>query len=137
LELRCSRTIPFEQLKQVLQGGNLVSIDMRESDAPTQLRYFPGQSPALGFAREWISQDLAVFAGHPALPYTLNCFVVRPISELAVTDPTLIVALDPLEMEGGALATSLLLLAAVVFGIVSLVLFVLYRRGRGPRRAKA
>jgi hypothetical protein len=87
VELCCSHAIPFEQLKRVLRGGNLVGIDMRESDTPMQLRYFSGQPPALGFAREWIRQELAVFAGHPALPYTINCSVVREISELAVTDP--------------------------------------------------
>jgi hypothetical protein len=152
IELRCSRTMPFEQLKHALQGGNLIAVTMSENGAPIQLRYLaeprfrPGivstdEFGNLGFAQAWISQDVAVFAGDPQRLYKLSCSVVRPVAELTITSPTLIVALDPLEVEGGAVATFLLLIVAVLFGIVSLVLWVIHlsrlRRARRVQRAEA
>ena len=152
IELRCSRTMPFDQLKRALEGGILVSITMSDNGAPMQLRYLaephvrPGVLSSagtgnLGFAQAWISQDIAVFAGYPERLYKLSCSVVRPVPELAITKPTLMVALDPLEVEGAAMATSLLLVGAIVFGVVSLVLSVLYlsacRRARRLQPAEA
>jgi hypothetical protein len=140
IEVRCARTLPFDQLKQLLQGGNLVEIRLTENGAPVSLRYF-SVFGNLGFAADYISQDVAVFAGHTHRRYALSCSVVRPISELRSTSPTLVVGLDPLAVEGGALLSALLSAFALFFGVVSLVLWAVYllrvRRARHVQRAEA
>jgi hypothetical protein len=144
IELRCSRTIPFERLKGVLQGGNLVSISLTDDGVSVSLHYLqeprfrPGITSTdefgnLGFAQDWISQDIAVFAGDPKRVYKIACSVIRPLDELRVTEPTLIVGLDPLEIKGLAVLSFLLLVGALLFGVVSLVTGLIYFRLR--RRA--
>jgi hypothetical protein len=141
IEVRCSRTMPFDQLKQLLQGGNLVDdIRLSENGTPVPLRYF-SEFGNLGFAADYISQDIAVFAGHTQRQYMLSCSVVRLISELRSTSPTLVVGLDPLALEGGALLSALLSAFALFFAVVSLVLWAVYllriRRARHVQRAEA
>ena len=146
IEIRCSRTIPFEKLKTTLQGGNLVSISLLENHTPVELHYFaepvfrPGivstaESGNLGFAQDWISQDIADFTGHPKKDYTMTCSVIRPVEELGSTQPTLLVSLDPLEVEDRAYRSLLLFAAALVCFVFSGVLgaTLLFVR----RRAKA
>ncbi len=140
IEVRCSRTLPFDQLKQLLQGGNLVNITLTENGTPVPLRYF-SEFGNLGFAADYISQDIAIFAGHTQRRYALSCSVVRPIAELRSTSPMLVVGLDPLAVEGGALLNALLFVFALLFGVVSLVLWSAYwlrvRRARHLQRAEA
>jgi hypothetical protein len=143
IEIRCSRSMPFERLRKLLQGGNLVKIDLLQNGAPVYMSYFaepqfrPGivstaEDGNLGFAQDWISQDIADFTGDPKNFYTITCSVIRPIEELTATHPTLFVALDPLEVEGRAVGTALLLAAALVCGLLSLIfgLVSLYLRRR-------
>ena len=148
IEIRCSRTMPFESLKKVLQGGNLISINLQEDRTPVQLRYFqepvfrPGivstdEFGNLGFAQDWISQDIAGFTGHPNKLYTITCSVLRPVEEPASTHPTLIVGLDPLEIEGRAFGSLLLSAAAFLCFLFSAVFGAtfLYVRYRAKRKA--
>jgi hypothetical protein len=141
VELRCSRTVPFEQLKKLLDG-NLVEISITDNGTPVHLSYLGAfTNPPLGFARDYISQDIAVFAGQLQRRYTLNCSVVRSTTELTITGPTLTVGLDPLEIEGGALETSLLMVGMLFFGALSFVLWIVYflriRRTRDVQGAGA
>jgi hypothetical protein len=141
IELRCSRVIPFEQLRQALHGGNRVAISLSENGVGSDLHNLP--QPVLdkdfgnlGFAQSWISQDIAVFAGDPHKSYKIGCTVVRPLPELNVTKPTLIVGLDPLENEARAMGSFLLLAAGGLCAVVALLLANLYfwmRRRARPR----
>ncbi len=141
IELRCSRVIPFEQLQRALHGGNRVAIRLNEDGVASDLHHLP--EPVLdkdfgnlGFAKSWISQDIAIFVGDPDKNYKIDCTVVRPLPELNVTQPTLIVGFDPLENEARAFGSGLLLAASVICAIVALLLALLHfwicRRAR-PR----
>jgi hypothetical protein len=147
IEIRCSRNMPFEKLKKVLQGGNLISITLAEDGTPVHLQYFtepvfrPGvvstdEFGNLGFAQDWISQDIADFPGHRAKIYTITCSVIRPVEELRSTRPTLIVGLDPLEIEGRAFGSLLLFAAAFLCFVLSVVFGAafLYMRRRAKTR---
>jgi hypothetical protein len=148
IEIRCSRTIAFEKLKKILQGGNLISISLAEDGARVQFRPFPepvfrpgvvstAEFGNLGFAQDWISQDIADFTGHHAKTYTITCSVIRPVDELRSTRPTLIVGLDPLEVEGRAFGSLLLFAAALLCFILSAVFATVFFRVRRRARAKA
>jgi hypothetical protein len=145
IELRCSRVIPFEQLQRALHGGNRVAVSLSEDGVASDLHRLP--EPVLdkdfgnlGFAKSWISQDIAVFAGDPDKSYKIDCTVVRPLPELNVTKPTLIVRFDPLENEARAFGSFLLFAAGVICAVVALLLALLYfwmcRRARArPNQA--
>jgi hypothetical protein len=151
IEIRCSRNMPFEKLQKILQGGNLISITLSEDGTPVQLQYFPepvfrpgvvstAESGNLGFAQDWISQDIADFRGHPNKMYTITCSVIRPLEELRSTRPTLIVGLDPLEIKGRAFGSLLLFAAALLCFILSAVfgaafLFVRRRAKTRPNQS--
>jgi hypothetical protein len=145
IEIRCSRSIPFEKLQKILQGGNLISISLLENGTPVKLDYLPeplfrpGIALAyelgnLGFTQDWISQEIAIFTGDPKRPYTITCSVIRPVDELVSTHPTLIVDIDPLEGEGRAIDSLLLTAAAFLFfvfsGVFGATFFFLRRRAR-------
>jgi hypothetical protein len=131
IELRCSRVIPFEQLQRALHGGNRVAINLSENGFSSDLHHLPEpildkDFGNLGFAQSWISQDIAYFAGEPDKSYKIDCTVVRPLPELNVTRPTLIVGFDPLENEARAFDSFLLLAAGVICAFVALLLALLY-----------
>ena len=141
IELRCYRVIPFEQLQRALHGGNRVAISLSEDAVASDLHHLPEpvldeDFANLGFAKSWISQDIAVFTGDPDKSYKIDCTVVRPLPELNVTKPTLIVGFDPLENEARTFGSFLLLAAGVICAVVALLLAALYfwmcRRAR-PR----
>lgn len=149
IELRCARSLPFEKLKKLLQGGNVVSISLLEDRAPVALYPYPepvfrpgivstAEDGNLGFARDWISQDIASFHGDPNKLYTITCSVIRPVEELSSTHPTLIVQLAPIEIESGAFGIFLLYATAALFFIMSGVLWIIffclrYRAGKIAR----
>jgi hypothetical protein len=148
IQIRCSRNIAFEKLKTILQGGNLISISLAEDGTPAQLRYFPepvfrpgvvstAEFGNLGFAQDWISQDIGDFTGHHARTYTITCSVIRPVDELRSTRPTLIVGLDPLEVKGRAFGGLLLFAAALLCFILSAVFATVFFRVRRRAKAKA
>jgi hypothetical protein len=148
IELRCSRSIPFEQLKKQLRDGNLIEVKLLQDGAPIQMSYFPNppyrsgiisslnEFGNLGFAEDYISQDIADFAGHPKNLYTITCTVIRPFEQLHITHPTLVVSLDPLELVSGAVAGAVLLAVALLCALLSLifgaVFYYLRRRARSP-----
>jgi hypothetical protein len=152
IEIRCSRSIPFEKLKRILRAGDLVTITLLENRIPVPMRYFPNppsrpgivssqnEDGNLGFAADWISQDIADFQGDPKKSYTITCSVIRPINELRSTNPTLIVGLDPLEVLSRAVDSFVLFAGAflcfTLSALLGAVFFYLHRRpGRRARRS--
>lgn len=89
----------------------------------------------LGFAEDWISQDIAEFTGDPSKIYTITCSVIRAIEELNATRPTLLVGLGPIETEERAVGCAMLLAAALISGLLSFIfgLVSLYLRRRANR----
>ena len=137
IELRFSRSMEFERLRKLLQAGNVVKIALLQNGDAVKMRYFkeprfrPGivsteEDGNLGFAEDWISQDIADFTGYPGKLYSITCLVVRPIEELSVTNPTLVVALEPLEVEGGAVLSALLLGGALLSAVLAIILGIVY-----------
>src|SRR6266498_1289776 len=147
IEIHYSRSsMPFEQLKKILQGGNCAKIDLLENGAPVQIRYLPepifrpcivstDEDGNLGFAEDFISQDIAEFTGDPKKVYTIACSVIRPIQELNSTRPILLVGLDPLEGLGLTVEFALLVGAALICGVLALIFGIvsLYLRHRAKR----
>jgi hypothetical protein len=143
IQVRCSRSMLFEKLKNILRGGNLLSISLLEHGIPVPMYYFPNpvwrpgiisslnEDGNLGFAGDWISQDMADFHGDPKKLYTIECSVIRPIDELRSTHPILIVGLDPLEGLSRAVDSFVLFAAASVCFVFSAVfgaVFFYFRR---------
>ncbi len=138
--------MPFEQLKKQLRDGNLIEVKLLQDGAPVELSYFPNppfrpgiisslnEDGNLGFAGDYISQDIADFAGHPKNLYTITCTVIRPLEQLNTTHPTLVVSLDPLELVSGAVESAVFLAVALLCGLLSLifasVFYYLRRRAR-------
>src|SRR5258707_4683628 len=148
VEIRCPRSIPFEELQKPLQGGNLISISLLGNGTPVKLDYIPepvfrpgivstDELGNLGFAEDSISQDIAIFTGDPKKAYTITCSVIRPVDELVSTHPSLIVGLDPLEVEGRAIDGFFLFAAALLCFVLSGVLgaIFLFLRHRARRLA--
>ena len=101
------------------------------------LQYFR-EGGNLGFAQDWISQDIADFTGDPKKAYSITCSVIRPTVELASTHPTLIVDLDPLEIEARAFGSFFLSAAALLCFVLSGAFgakFYLQRRARKGLRS--
>jgi hypothetical protein len=139
--------MPFEKLKNILQGGNLISVSLQEERTPVELHYFPepvfrpsvvstAEFGNLGFAQDWISQDIADFTGDPSKLYTITCSVIRPVAELSSTRPTLIVGLDPLEIEGRAFGSLLLFASAILCFVFSAVLAAAFFYGRHKAKTR-
>ncbi len=149
IEIRCSRSIPFEQLKKQLRDGNLIEVNLMKDGAPIQMSYFPNppfrsgiisslnEFGNLDFAEDYISQDIANFAGHLKNLYTITCTVIRPLEQLNTTHPTLVVSLDPLELVGGAVESAVLLAVAVLCILLSLVFGVIFYYLRRRARSHA
>ena len=144
IEIRFARSLEFERMKKLLDGGYVITIELLENGAPARIDHFPGyvlpsaQAPNLGFAKTWISQDIAVFKGDPGSVYTLNCTVIRPVEELNRTHPTLFVTLAPLEVLSRAVGNTLLLGAALICGLLSAVFWAVFFKSRkaGGREIK-
>jgi hypothetical protein len=124
--VECSRSVPFEILKSLLQSGNLVDISVQRGGRALELAYFAGpvfergvESTAefgnLNFGNKSIGQDIAYFAGEPGEPYTIVYTVVRTVDELASTNPTLVIYFDPREAIGRGIAS-------IAFRVISYVL---------------
>lgn len=137
IEVHCSRVIPFQEMKELLEKGNLVEVRLLKDGGLVEMHHFPGSvSPSLpatlGFADKWISQDMATFMGDPKATYTITCSVIKPIDELNSTHPTLLVTLDPVELERGAIGSLLLLVVFLILAALSVVFgtrfFKLHRR---------
>ena len=90
----------------------------------------------LGFAQDWISQDIADFTGDPGKLYTITCSVIRPVAKLSSTRPTLIVGLDPLEIEGRAFGSLLLFASAILCFVFSAVLAAAFFYGRHKAKTR-
>lgn len=141
--------MPFENLKNILRGGNLLSISLLENGIPMPMYYFPNpvwrpgiisslnEDGNLGFAGGWISQDMADFHGDPKKLYTIECSVIRPIDELRSTHPILIVGLDRLEGLSRAVDSFVLFAAASVCFVFSAVFGAVffYLRHRARRKS--
>jgi hypothetical protein len=137
IEARCSRSIPFDQMKGLLQAGNLVEIKVTADGTAVALHYLPqprfqagvdssAEWGNLNFAQDSIGQDIAYFSADPKKRYTITCTVVRTVDELNETNPTLLVWMNPLEANGGLLRTALLMLAAAASGILAVVFAIIY-----------
>src|SRR4051812_320405 len=129
--------MPFERLHKILQGGNCFKVDLTERGAPVKMYRFsepvfrPGivstdEDGNLGFAEDSISQDVGVFTGYPKKAYTITCSVIRPVDELVSTHPTLIIGLDPLEVEGRVIGSFIMFAAALLSFVLSGVLGAIF-----------
>ncbi len=125
IEVRFSRVMPFRQMKELLEKGNLLEVRLLRDGSPAEMHHFPGSVstalPAtLGFAKQWISQDVATFKGDPKAVYRIACSVTKAIEELNAANPTLLVTLDPIELKRRAITS--LLLDAMLFLCATLFL---------------
>lgn len=134
IEVRFQRVRPLKRMKELLQKSRLVEVRLLKDGQPADLHYIASAAvapPALGFARNWISQDIATFRGDPKAIYKLTCSVTRAIAELSETHPLLFVTLDPLEVEEGAIGRILFLIVFLIFAALSMVFgvrFLILRR---------
>ena len=118
--VECSRNLPLERLKLLLQQGNLVEVGLHCGATPVTLNYFPqpqlsqspdssGQLGNLNSGQDTLGQDIASFNGSRGAKYQVSCTVIRSLGELSATNPTFIVYLDPTpDIRRGILAIVLL-----------------------------
>lgn len=124
IEARFQRLLPFKRMKELLQKSRMIEIRLLKDGQLADLHYIASAAvapPALGFARNWISQDIATFRGDPKAMYKLTCSVTRAVAELSGTHPVLFVTLDPLEVEKGAVRSFLCLILFLVLAALSMV----------------
>ena len=139
--VRCSRRLPFGKLRALLQQGNLVDVQLLHGTNVMPLHYFaPANSDSvdstaalanLNFGHNSIEQDIAYFSGESKRSYLITYTVIRPIGELAATNPTFIVYFDPREaINRGFIAIGLEVLAFVLgfLGVVVAVNYVFFRK---------
>lgn len=122
IELRCSRALSFDRLTKFLETGHLAEISLLRDGQPSEIHYFPVtpmEPVSLGFSSQWISQNIGTFVANRKSKYTIDARVIREVPELQMTRPILVVALDPLEIEGRAFAVLLLLLISLVLGLLA------------------
>jgi hypothetical protein len=136
----------IERLKRLLQGGNVVEVASPKrrcrkaaaftSHVSNQVSFLPTRWGNLGFAQDWISQEITAFMGDPGKLYAITCSVLRPIEELSVTNPTLVVVFEPLEIVDRAVLGALLLGGALVSTVLAIMAGIVYhvlRRRSGMR----
>jgi hypothetical protein len=120
IEIRFSRLIEFERLKKLLQDGNVAQVTLIQNGHPVTMRYFSEPRFQPGIVSTDENGNLGDFTGDPGSIYTITCLIVRPVKELTVTNPTLLVTLDPMEVEGGAVLNALLFGAALLSAILAI-----------------
>lgn len=137
IEFRFQRVLPFKRMKELLQKSRMIEIRLLKDGELADLHYIASAAvapPALGFAPNWISQDIATFRGDPKAIYKLTCFVIRPVAELSGTHPVLFATLDPVEVEKGAVGSLLLLILFLLLAVLSVVFGIRFLKLR--RRLK-
>ena len=124
IEVRFQRVLPFKRMNELLQKSRMIEIRLSKDGQMADLHYIASAAvapPELGFAANWISQDIATFRGDPKAIYKLTCSVNRAVAELSGTHPVLFVTLDPLEVEKGAVGSFLFLILFLVLAALSMV----------------
>jgi hypothetical protein len=136
----CSSANTKENLRKLLQGGNLVEIALTGNGSAVPLHFFP--EPMLRPGMEWGNivslpgeawQDLAVFTGDPASEYVVKCAVIRPAADLDEMQPRLIVRLDPLDFKGDLMLIGSLFVLSIATAVFALVALIYYFIDRGTK----
>jgi len=126
-----------EHLEKLLQGGNLVRVELTESGTAVPLDYFPEPlfRPDITSTDEWgnivigpdeVGQDIADFSGDPAKHYHVMCRTIRSVPELGQMHPRLVIALDPLEGKVEMVSNLFLLIATAAAAILALLASLIY-----------
>ena len=137
ISVYCSGSAEREHVRKVLQGGNLVRVELAENGTAVPLDYFPEPlfRPGIVSTAEWgnivlgpdeVGQDIADFSGDPAKHYQVTCSTIRSVAELDQMYPKLVIALDPLEGKGDMFSNLFLLVATAAAAILALVASVIY-----------
>ncbi len=123
--VECSRNLPFETLKNLLQQGNLIQVQLRRGSVPLSLNYFAepqasesadssAQLGNLNFGKNTVGQDIAYFSGSPGEKYEVSYSMMRPLGAIDKSSPTLIIYLDPRQaMLRGTVSTVILILSYI------------------------
>jgi hypothetical protein len=133
----CSGSAAREHLEKLLQGGNLVRVEVTESGTAVPLDYFPEplfrpgivSTDELGnivLGPDEVGQDIADFSGDPAKHYRVMCSTIRPVPKLDEMNPKLVIALDPLEGKSEMVSNLFLLVATAAAAILALVASLIY-----------
>jgi hypothetical protein len=78
------------------------------------------------FGQNEASQDIANFAGDPAVHYRLSSSVIRAVPELDQMHPTVRLDLDPLDFKGDLMLISLLIPLAIACAALALAATIVY-----------
>ncbi len=144
ISVYCSSSPEQERLKKLLQGGNLVKVDLKENGIAVLLDYFPEPlfRPGIVSTAEWgnivlgpneVGQDIADFSGDPSKQYEITCSTIRSVPALDEMYPKLVIRLDPPELQRDLEVNLSLQLGIVVSAVFALVASIIYVSIRNPK----
>lgn len=143
ISVYCSSPAEKTYLRKLLQGGNLIKVAVTAEGASVPLYLFPEPlfRPGIVSTAEWgnivfgqneAGQEIADFAGDPALHYRINCSVLRAVPELDQMHPRIRIELAPLDFKGDLLLSGLLIALSIASAAVALsgviAYFIIQRR---------